>query len=567
MVGDDTGFGLGEGIAIANPGWGAATTANATPSSAAWWNGNFKRDIFIVTSFRFAASCAAHLCRMLVKRCLGRESARMKHFQRALLAALACLLVVAPLGAAPTDPYRQMLAFEGHRSLGDGALATWLGSADEEIAVRAALAIGRTKRAAGAELLLAHVADARPAVRAMAVFGLGLIGRPADAAAVVAALKDRNGAVQVAATDAIDRYETAGHLGAFERAAQRSLLALLREHHDPIVRAHAAEALEGFSAPGTMQHITIAALHRAVDDDTNTRVRRTAMWSLFRGFAKTAPLTYFTVAATDHDDVVRIEAVRALGSRAAASQAKFLAQIAKNDPSWRVQEQAGESLRLVEHLTMTDHWKAIPHPVHLPKIVSSALDRLVALPRRPDHAKPTAPTAEQAILSPRLDPRTAAEMDGPAAGMHPRVRIVTTQGNLYVMLFPEWAPLTVANFLNLVNEGYYDKNPWFRVVPDFVVQTGDPKGDGNGDAGYTIPAEENPMMQYSGVISMGLNYDKNAPERDSAGTQYYITLSPQLHLDRDFTVFGRVIAGADVLAHLTEADSVIRIERISDGSE
>ncbi len=491
----------------------------------------------------------------------------MKQFHRALLAALACLLVVAPLDAAPTDPYRQMLALEGHRSLGDGALAAWLGSADEHIAVRAALSIGRTRLAAGAGLLRAYAADTRPAVRAMAVFGLGLIGRPVDAGLVVAALKDGNGAVQVAATDAIDRYETAGNLGSFEGSAQTSLIALLAEQHDAIVRAHAAEALEGFSAPGAIQRATIAALHRAVDHDTNTRVRRTAMWSLFRGFAKTAPLAYFTVAATDPDDVVRIEAVRALGSRVAVSQTQLLAKIARNDPSWRVQEQAGESLRLIEHLAMTDHWKAIPRPVHLPKIVPSTLDGIAALPRTPNRAKVAAPTADQAILSPQLDPRTAAEMDGPAAGMHPRVRIVTTQGNVYVMLFPEWAPLTVANFLNLTNDGYYDKNPWFRVVPDFVVQTGDPKGDGNGDAGYSIPAEENPMMQYTGVISMGLNYDNNAPERYSAGTQYYITLSPQLHLDRDFTVFGRVIGGAAVLAHLTEADSVIRIERISDGSE
>ena len=97
---------------------------------------------------------------------------------------------------------------------------------------------------------------------------------------------------------------------------------------------------------------------------------------------------------------------------------------------------------------------------------------------------------------------------------------------------------------------------WFRIVPDFVVQTGDPNDNGEGDAGYTIPAEENPLEQRSGVISMGLNYTDppNAHAiRDSAGTQFYITLSPQLHLDKDFTVFGEIESGFPTLGRLSRA--------------
>ncbi|MEO6991115.1 MAG: peptidylprolyl isomerase, partial [Candidatus Baltobacteraceae bacterium] len=77
---------------------------------------------------------------------------------------------------------------------------------------------------------------------------------------------------------------------------------------------------------------------------------------------------------------------------------------------------------------------------------------------------------------------------------------------------------------------------------------------------------ENPIEQRAGVISMGLNYDEkaNTPIRDSAGTQFYITLSPQLHLDRAFTVFGEVERGFEVLAHLTEADRIERLEQIAD---
>jgi peptidyl-prolyl cis-trans isomerase B (cyclophilin B) len=205
--------------------------------------------------------------------------------------------------------------------------------------------------------------------------------------------------------------------------------------------------------------------------------------------------------------------------------------------------------------------------VRTPAPKPDAFAHLPALPRTPVSGKPSRPSATNIIARPALDPQTVSLFTGRANGPHPRVRIVTTEGNVYVELYPEWAPLTVANFLNLTNRGYYDNNRWFRIVPDFVVQTGDPTNTGNGDAGYMIPAEENPIEQDSYVISMGLNYT-NPPDahaiRDSAGTQFYITLSPQLHLDRDFTVFGKVIGGTDVLGRLIESDKIVRVERLPD---
>jgi peptidyl-prolyl cis-trans isomerase B (cyclophilin B) len=118
--------------------------------------------------------------------------------------------------------------------------------------------------------------------------------------------------------------------------------------------------------------------------------------------------------------------------------------------------------------------------------------------------------------------------------------------------------------LNLVHAGYFDGNRWFRIVPDFVVQTGDRTNTGDGDAGYTIPAEENPIEQRTGIIAMGLNYDAHGAVRDSAGTQFYLTLSPQLHLDRAFSVFGEVESGADVLANLLENATIERAVQIED---
>jgi cyclophilin family peptidyl-prolyl cis-trans isomerase len=144
------------------------------------------------------------------------------------------------------------------------------------------------------------------------------------------------------------------------------------------------------------------------------------------------------------------------------------------------------------------------------------------------------------------------------------VLLRTTKGDVVVRLYPEWAPSTVANFLNLVRAGYFDGNRWFRIVPDFVVQTGDRTNTGDGDAGYTIPAEENPVEQRSGIIAMGLDYDANGPKRDSAGTQFYLTLSPQLHLDRAFGVFGEVESGTNVLANLLENATIERAVRLDD---
>ncbi|MGH7728963.1 MAG: peptidylprolyl isomerase, partial [Vulcanimicrobiaceae bacterium] len=161
-------------------------------------------------------------------------------------------------------------------------------------------------------------------------------------------------------------------------------------------------------------------------------------------------------------------------------------------------------------------------------------------------------------------PSAAAEMNGPLPGPHPRVTIATTKGTLIVRLYPEWAPSTVANFLALAARGFFDGNRWFRVVPDFVVQSGDRTNTGNGDAGYTIPAEENPVEEDAGIIAMGLDYKGTHPLRDSAGTQFYLTLSPQYHLDRDFSVFGRVEYGLPILAHLVESDRILKIRRMSD---
>lgn len=462
------------------------------------------------------------------------------------------------------DPYVRVLQLEQARSLGNGALAEYLNGADRSLAVRAALAIGRTKQPAGSRLLAAHLGDRDPGMRAMAVYGLGLIGDASRSPAIVRALRnDRSSAVRVGALDALDRLESAKRLPAStEHSAASAVAVTLQTDASLLVRARAATALEAFasSPEGFFAERTLRA---AFAGSRYFEVRRNIMWSVFRGYANRVPREFLTKGLRDPDEVVRIEAARALG-RVKNPDAIPALQPALRDPSWRVREQAMESVRQLQGKPLTDHLKALPRGIVPPPIERDRFANLPALPRTPAGLKPAAPTALRAFVPARFDPRTLAHMTGPMGGPHPRVRIVTTKGNLYLELYPEWAPLTVENFLDLANRGYYDNNRWFRIVPDFVVQTGDPTDTGDGDAGYTIPAEENPLEQRSYVISMGLNYDGSKPLRDSAGTQFYITLSPQLHLDRDFTVFGSMIGGFDVLGRLIESDRIVRIERIAD---
>jgi peptidyl-prolyl cis-trans isomerase B (cyclophilin B) len=480
------------------------------------------------------------------------------------LASAQMLLSAAP--AASADSFVQIERLEAARSLGNGALAGFLASGSRPVAIRAALAIGRVKKSDGIPLLLRHVRDTDIGMRAMSIYSLGLIGTIGSSQAVLdALLGDRSGAVQVAALDAIDRLETAHMLSAGqEQQAGRRVRELLGVA-DVIVRGRAATALEAFHASPFAEGV-VSSLARAYAREPDSYVRWHVVWTLFRAYAKRAPLETLQAALHDRAELVRIEAVRAYGRRGDKSAIALL-QPLTDDPSWRVQEQTLESIKILQGQAPTAHLKAIPAGVHTPAPVPDPFASVAALPRTPVSGKPQKPTAEQIVAAPALDPTTIGLMTGPAKGPHPRVRLVTTQGNVYVELFPEWAPLTVENFLNLTNAGYFDNNPWFRIVPDFVVQTGDPTGNGNGDAGYTIPAEENPIEQSSYIISMGMNYTDppNAHAiRDSAGTQFYITLSPQLHLNRDFTVFGRVFSGEDVLGRLIESDKIVRAERIPD---
>lgn len=132
------------------------------------------------------------------------------------------------------------------------------------------------------------------------------------------------------------------------------------------------------------------------------------------------------------------------------------------------------------------------------------------------------------------------------------VTLDTDKGQIVLDLLPQYAPKTVNNFVFLANEGYYNGVTFHRVISNFMIQGGDPTGTGRGGPGYTFADEfkGNPLVHETGVISMA-----NAGPGTN-GSQFFITHSPQPHLNGRHTVFGKVTSGQDVVNAIRQGDKI-----------
>ena len=131
--------------------------------------------------------------------------------------------------------------------------------------------------------------------------------------------------------------------------------------------------------------------------------------------------------------------------------------------------------------------------------------------------------------------------------------IETKKGEIVLELFENDAPKTVANFEKLINKGFYNGLKFHRVIPNFMIQGGCPKGDGTGGPGYSIKCEINPRKHAKGALSMA-HAGKN-----TGGSQFFITHSPQPHLDGVHTVFGQVVEGMDVVNKIKQGDVMTQV--------
>ena len=136
----------------------------------------------------------------------------------------------------------------------------------------------------------------------------------------------------------------------------------------------------------------------------------------------------------------------------------------------------------------------------------------------------------------------------------------TSRGPIKIELYPDKAPLTVANFVNLAKRGFYDGLSFHRVIPGFVAQGGCPNGNGTGGPGYTIPCETagNPKKHVRGSLSMA----HRGP--NTGGSQFFVVYEPQPHLDGLHTVFGQVIDGMDLVDDIVPGDRMNKVTVIQE---
>ncbi len=139
-----------------------------------------------------------------------------------------------------------------------------------------------------------------------------------------------------------------------------------------------------------------------------------------------------------------------------------------------------------------------------------------------------------------------------------RCVIKTDKGDMFVELYEQDAPKTVENFVKLAQSGFYTNLTFHRVIPNFVIQGGCPKGDGTGGPGYTIPCELSGGNQYHdrGVLSMA------HAGRNTGGSQFFICHSRQntAHLDRNNTCFGKVVQGLEVIDNIRPGDKILEVK-------
>lgn len=157
-------------------------------------------------------------------------------------------------------------------------------------------------------------------------------------------------------------------------------------------------------------------------------------------------------------------------------------------------------------------------------------------------------------------PVVAARVERPADGSKPpnlpkdaALKIKTEKGEFEVKLYTQDAPLTSLNLYTLARKSFFKNMSFHRIVPDFVAQGGDPRGDGEGGPGYTIRCELNRRPYTRGVVGMALG------GKDTGGSQFFVTLAPAPHLDGKYTAFGEVVKGQEVIDSLLEGDKILEV--------
>jgi cyclophilin family peptidyl-prolyl cis-trans isomerase/HEAT repeat protein len=438
----------------------------------------------------------------------------------------------------------------------------------------AARGLGALKDAASVPLLktMLERANGDVAIQVSAIGALAQIGSPEGAAPIIAVLSaektDPNVALDAVSALATLKSEAAlpyiqdlitddwptmraaaiRACAAIDPAGFPTLLSGMEPDPHWIVRAAIADAL------GTMPASFAAARLRTLLDDPDKRVVPSALDSLTQLKAPGMDETLLTQLKAA-DIAIRASAARNLGTLKPAGGAAALRdayRAGQSDQGNDARDAALAALALYGASEAGDTLKAaLADPDWAVRL------RAAALLRKLD---PTAETtiAIRPVPGDPIAPYDAPDMVKPSYSPH--AFIETGRGTIEIELAVLDAPQTVQNFIALARKGYFNGLQIHRVVPNFVVQDGDPRGDGTGGPGYSIRDELNDRPYLRGTVGMALS----GP--DTGGSQFFITHSPQPHLDAKYTVFGQVVNGMDVVDKLRQLDVIERV-RIWDGRE
>jgi len=310
------------------------------------------------------------------------------------------------------------------------------------------------------------------------------------------------------------RAEIASVLSSLPADRVRGAIQELASEQDARVRAPALRSLAKIGAPDLTKRLFDAL------DAPDFTVRVTAADLI--GDAKPADGVARLTAAygrgeSDAAYDARVAALEAL-SKYGTDEAKSVLRRGLADKEWPVRLRAAELLRGLGDAAASPE---IPAPIRQPEEFFSS----------------------PAVLHPTFSPHAFVE---------------TRLGTIEIELNVVDAPFTSQNFIDLARSGFFNGLRLHRVVPNFVVQAGDPRGDGEGGPGYAIRDELSPLPYVRGTVGMALAF------RDTGGSQFFITVSPQPHLDAKYTVFGRVVKGDEILDQLSQWDLIERV-RIWDG--
>ncbi|MEK7857510.1 MAG: peptidylprolyl isomerase [Elusimicrobiota bacterium] len=442
-------------------------------------------------------------------------------------------------------------------------LSDALSDGDAGVRWKAAYAFSRAPEPRAAERLRAAAGDKDALVRLFAIRALGQFKKEAPEAALLGALKDMDPQV---------RREAVAALG----SAGKAVLLPDAVFSDPAapVRAAAADAV------GASGDASLAGRLSGLLQESSTLVRGQALLASAKVMGEAAgPLLH--KERTYPHWWIRARAYEALGSLLPGSQAFLQEGVLDGDPrvastalealarstdTWadqallRVLLDTGTALEVVG--TAVDAAKERPKPEFLEalgvalsnpavsssaEVVGSLIEAAAAiLKARPELSAPWLEPLKAA--PPRLPFAQAPSSPLPAS----TVILETEKGTIVLSLAVAEAPIHAARFLKSVQDGFYDGTIWHRVVADFVIQGGDPRGSGWGDAGFLLRDEINTLRFDRGALGMP------KAGKDTGGCQLFITHVPTPHLDGRYTVFGRVESGMDAVDRIEPGDKILR---------